>query len=139
VLLTLWVLLAIDAVGGLAIFFARLAWGATPGITAHVLAGCALAGVYVAYQIGHWSRVSPLRARLDYGLGVLAAATLVGTFVTGLVLAVPWWRARASGSAAAYPPMLSAVHNIGSMLVLTFVGAHLGAVLNRDRRGRRDP
>ena len=32
-----------------------------------------------------------------------------------------------------YPPLMSAVHNIGSMLVLTFAGAHLGAVLLRDR------
>jgi hypothetical protein len=32
-----------------------------------------------------------------------------------------------------YAPALSALHNIGSVAVLTFVGAHLGAVLMRDR------
>jgi len=33
--------------------------------------------------------------------------------------------------------MLSAAHNIMSMLVLTFVLAHLAAVLLRDRVGRK--
>jgi len=135
-LVALWCLLGVDAAGGLAIFFARLAWGTTPAVAVHVWVGLALAATYTAYQIGHWSRVSPFRTRLDYALGLVAALTLTATLVTGLVLALPWWRARASGQPVAYPPLLSAVHNIGSMLVLTFVGAHLGAVLWRDR-GRR--
>jgi len=137
-LVALWSLLGIDAAGGLVIFFARLAWGTTPGIALHVWAGLALAAAYTAYQIGHWSRVSPLRARLDYTLGLLSAGTMTAALVTGLLLALPWWRARATGQSAMYPPLLSAVHNIGSMLVLTFVGAHLGAVLWRDR-GRSRP
>jgi hypothetical protein len=32
-----------------------------------------------------------------------------------------------------YPPLLCAVHNVASMVVLTFVGAHVGAVLFRER------
>jgi len=134
VLVVLWCLLGIDATGGLVIFFARLAWGTLPGVTLHVWAGLALAVAYTAYQIGHWSRVSPLRARLDYTLGLLSAGTMTAALGTGLLLALPWWQARAAGRPAAYPPLLSAVHNIGSMLVLTFVGAHLGAVLWRERR-----
>jgi hypothetical protein len=36
----------------------------------------------------------------------------------------------------AYTPLVSAVHNIACMLVLTFVAGHLGAVLFRDARLR---
>lgn len=136
-LLGLAVLLALEAVGGIVIFFARLAWGGTPGETLHVLAGAALAGVYAVYQWRHWGRVAPLRARLDHALGLLASGAMATTLLTGFVLAVPWWRARVEAASAApviYPPALSAVHNIGSMLLLTFVLTHVAAVLMRDRR-----
>ena len=135
-LLALWLLLAIEAAGGIVIFVARLATGGTPGEALHVVAGLALAAVYAVYQWRHWLRVRPLRARLDYTVGLLAAASMALTNLTGLVLGAAWWRDRVVGHAAAasYAPALSAVHNIGSMLVLTFVGAHLAAVLMRDRR-----
>jgi cytochrome b561 len=42
-----------------------------------------------------------------------------------------------SAEAVAYPASLSAVHNVMSMLVLTFVGAHLAAVLLRDAAAKR--
>jgi hypothetical protein len=131
-LVTLWVLLGFEAVGGLVLFCARLVAGTNPGVTLHVLAGIALTLVYAAYQWSHWFRVAPFRARLDYALGLIAALSLVITQATGLVLGWIWWRA--SGATPAYPALLSAFHNIMSMLVLTFVGAHLAAVLVRDRR-----
>jgi len=132
------VLLAFEAAGGIVIFVARLAVGSTPGETLHVAVGLALTIVYAVYQWRHW-----LRARLQRGLhflmGILAASSMALTNLTGLWLGVFWWRDRVVGHAAAadYPVALSAVHNIGGMLVLTFVGAHLAAVLMRDRRLRR--
>lgn len=127
-------------VGGIVIFFARLISGSTPGETLHVVAGAALTVVYAWYQWTHWRRVAPFRARLDYAVGVLAALFMALTNLTGIALAAFWWQARfgeASGTPAAYPPVLSAAHNIGSMLVLTFAGAHLGAVLLRDQSSGR--
>jgi len=139
-LLALAVLLAIESVGGLALFFARLAFGRAPGETLHVLAGALLTAVYAIYQVAHWRRVTPLRARLDYALGLLAAGSLALTLATGWILALPWWRVRVtarSAAAIAYPTTPSAVHNIGGMLVLSFVAAHFGAVLFRDRAPER--
>ncbi len=136
----LGLLLAVEAVGGLTIFYARLALGTTPGEALHVVAGVALTVVYAVYQWQHWSRVEPFRARLDYAIGLLAALSMAATNLTGLALGLDWWRVRVvhhDASAVSYPPPLSAAHNIGSMLVLTFVGAHLGAVLMRDRELRR--
>ena len=46
--LVLGALLAIEAAGGLVIFFARLAFGATPGEGVHVVAGAALSVTYAA-------------------------------------------------------------------------------------------
>jgi hypothetical protein len=49
---------------------------------------------------------------------------------------MPWWSMRVAHRAAgtvAYSSFVSAAHNIMSMLVLTFVLAHLIAVLARDR------
>jgi len=116
------------------IFVARLALGSTPGETLHVIGGLALSALYALYQIQHWNRVAPFRARMDYTLGLIAAVSLTLVNATGLVLGMAWWQARASGSPAIYPPLLSAAHNIFSMLVLAFVGGHLAAVLMRDRR-----
>ena len=47
-----------------------------------------------------------------------------------------WYRDRVARGLAAvhYPSLLSAAHLSGTMLVLTFIGAHAGAVLLRDRR-----
>lgn len=140
-MVTLWTLLAIEAIGGLVIFFARLAWGVTPGETLHVVGGAALTVAYAIYQWQHWSRVAPFRARLDYALGLIAAIFMAATNLTGLWLGVMWWQVRiaqASGEAVRYPSALTAAHNIGSMVVLTFVGAHLGAVLTRDARAKRE-
>ena len=139
-LVTLWALLGIEGLGGLTIFYVRLANGSTPGETLHVLAGFALALVYTVYQVQHWSRVAPWRSRLDYALGLIGACAMAITLATGLWLGVPWWSLRVashSANAVAYPTPLSAAHNIMSMLVLTFVGAHLAAVLLRDRASRR--
>ena len=133
-LIALWVLLAVEAVGGLAMFFARVAFGTRPGETVHVGAGVALTGVYALYQWGHWRRVLPWRSRLDYGLGLLAATSMAITNVSGLLLAVPWAR-RAGMLRGAAPPAspttLLGFHNVASMVVLTFVAAHLAAVLRR--------
>lgn len=134
-LVALWTTLGIEALGGLVIFCARLLSGTSPGITLHVAVGVALTFVYAAYQWGHWRRVSPVRARLDYAIGLIAAASLAITQASGLVLGWIWWRAR--DATPVYPSLLSALHNIMSMLVLTFVGAHLGAVLLRDRQRPR--
>ncbi len=136
-LLAVWLLLAIEAIGGLVIFVVRLAAGTTPGETLHVVAGLALTAAYVAYQWRHWLRVRPLTPRLDHALGFLAAGCMGLTLLTGLALGLQWLRDRVlapTGAPVAYAPALSAVHNIGSMLVLTFAGAHLAAVLMRDRR-----
>jgi hypothetical protein len=129
-------LLAIEAIGGLALFFARVAFGTRPGETLHVVAGLALTVVYATYQWGHWRRVSPWRSRLDYGLGLLAATSMALTNLSGLALGVAWAR-RAGllpGAAAPSPPALLGFHNVASMVVLTFVAAHLGAVLRRSAR-----
>jgi hypothetical protein len=136
-LLALWALLALEAVGGLVIFVARLASGTTPGEALHIAGGLALTVLYAAYQWGHWTRVRPLRGRLDYVLGLFSAAFMLATNGTGLALGVVWWNHRGRGPAP-YPTGLSSAHNIGSMLVLTFVLAHVGAVLMR-ARGARPP
>lgn len=139
-LVTLWWLLGFEAAGGLLVFFTRLAAGRAPGETLHVIAGALLTLVYAAYQWRHWTRVAPLRARLDYVMGGIAAVSMLATLGTGYALAWDWWGARVverAGGAVAYPPPLSAAHNIMSMLVLTFVGAHLAAVLLRDAAARR--
>ena len=117
------------------IFVARLAFGSAPGETLHVIAGIALTLAYAIYQAAHWSRVAPFRARLDYALGLIAAVSMALVNLTGIALAVPWWRARSAipPVPADYPPLLSSAHNIFSMLVLTFVGAHVAAVLMRER------
>ena len=138
-LLALALLLAVETVGGLTLFFARVAFGRSPGEALHVLAGALLTGVYAVYQVAHWRRVTPLRARLDYALGLLAAGSMALTLATGWLLALPWWRTRVvahDAGAVPYAATESAVHNIGGMLVLTFALAHLGAVLFRDRAAR---
>ena len=134
-LLALWTLLAFEAGGGIVIFVARLATGATPGEALHVVTGVALTALYAVYQWRHWLRVGFQRG-LHFTIGLLAASFMALANLTGLALGAVWWRDRVAGNAAAaaYPPALSAVHNIGSMLVLTFVGAHIAAVLMRDRR-----
>jgi hypothetical protein len=137
-LLAVWALLAVEAVGGLVIFAARLAFGTTPGETLHVIAGLALTVAYVVYQWRHWLRVRPFLPRLDYALGLFSASFMALSLLTGLALGVVWWRDRASGTGAVrYPTVLSATHLIGSMLVLTFIGAHIGAVLLRTRKLNR--
>ena len=113
--------------------------GSLPGETLHVAGGAALAVVYASYQSRHWSRVAPLRPRLDYAIGLLASVSLALTLLTGLVLAMPWWEVRVaerSAAAVSYPAWVSGAHLAFTMLALTFVGAHLGAVLLRDARGR---
>jgi len=138
-LVALWTLLGIEAIGGLVIFYVRLATGSTPGETLHVVTGVVLAIAYTIYQVQHWSRVSPWRGRLDYTLGLIGACAMGLTLASGLWLGLPWWRLRVASHLAgpvAYPTPLSAAHNIMSMLVLTFVGAHLAAVLLRDRGAR---
>ncbi len=138
-LLTLAALLTFEALGGLTIFVARLAAGTVPGEGLHVLGGALLAGLYAVYQWQHWQRVRPLRGRLDYVLGVIASVAMALALGSGLALALPWWQTRVAARSAGrvpYPPQLSALHTIGSMVVLTFVLAHLGAVLMRDRRPR---
>ena len=136
-LLLLWTLLAFEAASGIVIFVARLATGSTPGEALHIGVGLVLTIVYAVYQWRHWLRVG-LQRGLHFVIGLLAAAFMALANLTGLALGVVWWRDRIVGHAAArYPAALSAVHNIGSMLVLTFVGAHLAAVLMRDRRAVR--
>lgn len=130
-LLAFAALLTLEAAGGLFLFCARLANGSTPGVTLHVAAGVVLTGFYAAYQWRHWMRVAPWRSRLDYLLGLLASASLALTQATGFVLALEWWRSVRTSAAPAYAPEWSALHNIGSMLVLTFALSHLGAVLRR--------
>lgn len=135
-LLGLGGLLALDALGGLLIFFARLAAGTTPGAGLHVAAGLGLTVAYGVYQWAHWFRIAPWRSRLDYVLGLIAAITMVLVLGTGVALGVSWWRAREAGTAAAYAGWVSAAHNVMGMFVLTFGLAHLGAVLQRDGRAR---
>jgi hypothetical protein len=56
--------------------------------------------------------------------------------LTGLALAACWWQDRVHAPTAdpvRYPVALSAVHNVASMVVLSFVLAHLGAVVSRGR------
>ncbi len=132
-LLALWALLALEAAGGLVVFFARLVAGTTPGMALHVGGGLALVCVYAAYQWTHWRRVAPWRPRLDYTLGLVAAASLTLALATGLPLAFEWWPRRAD-TGAPYTAWLSGAHNVMSMFVLTFAGAHLFAVLQRARR-----
>ena len=132
-LLTFGALLAFEAGGGLVLFWARLAYGGLPGERSHVLVGIPLALFYAIYLWQHWRRVSPIRARLDYALGLIAAFSLAALLALGGVLGLLWWRSRGSGAPPHYPELVSAAHNITSMLVLTFVLAHLLAVLARDR------
>ena len=139
-LLTLWWLLGVEAVGGLLIFFMRLATGQTPGETLHVVAGASLTLVYAIYQWQHWLRVAPWRSRLDYAMGLIAALSMGAALATGYVLAWPWWLLRVAqhgDGPVPYVSTLSAAHNIMSMLVLTFVGAHFAAVLLRDAAAKR--
>lgn len=139
-LMTLWTLLVVEAAGGLVIFVARLVAGITPGETLHVVAGAALTLVYAVYQWGHWRRVAPWRSRLDHALGLIAALSMALTLATGYALAWPWWELRVVAGrpdAVPYPALVSAAHNLMSMLVLTFVGAHVAAVLMRDASVRR--
>ena len=135
-LLSLWALLAFEAGGGLVIFVARLVRSATPGEALHVVAGIALTAVYALYQWRHWRRVRPFRPQLHHALGLIAALFMAATNLTGLWLAAYWWQDRVAvpiEAAVRYPALLCAAHNVASMVVLTFVGAHLGAVLFRDR------
>ena len=138
-LVLMWWLLGVEAIGGLTLSFMRLATGSMPGETIHVIAGAGLTLVYAIYQWQHWFRVAPFRGRLDYALGLIGAIAMGLTLATGYVLAWPWWLLRIvkrSGGAVAYPSLASAAHTIMSMLVLTFVLAHLAAVLLRDRGGK---
>lgn len=133
-LLTLWVLLAFEAATGWWLFTAFLVAGRRPGEAIHVVAGVPLAALYAVYQWRHWRRVAPFRARPDHVLGLVAASVLALTLGTGIALGVDWWMKRvASGTPGEvdYSEALRAVHNIGSMLVVSFVGAHLAAVLMR--------
>ena len=135
-LLALWALLAFEAAGGLTLFAARLVAGASPGEALHVAAGVALTALYAVYQWRHWRRVRPFRAQLHYGLGLIAAIFMALVNLTGLWLALYWWRTRIAapgGAPVGYPSLLSAAHNVASMVVMTFVLAHLGAVLFRGR------
>lgn len=119
------------------LLFARVAFGTTPGVALHVLAGLLLTVVYTIYQIRHWNRVAPWRSRPDYVLGLIAAVTLAATDITGLVLGWQWWSTRLDGTGIThYAVALSAVHTLGTMLVLAFASAHLAAVLARDRGAR---
>jgi len=131
---SLAVLLAFEAIGGLVLFYARVLSGAMPGEALHVFAGIVLTALYAIYQWRHWTRIRPWRARLDHGLGLVSAIVMTLTNATGLWLGWIWWASRLDGTGKApYPPLLSAVHDIGSMLVLTFVISHIAAVLMRDR------
>jgi hypothetical protein len=132
-LLALGALLAFEALGGLVLFVARLVAGRAPGATGHVLVGIALTAVYAVYQWRHWARVRPYRGQLHYALGLIAAFAMALVNLSGLWLAAAWWPARSTAGLVRYPPTLSALHNVAGMVVLTFVGAHLGAVLFRDR------
>lgn len=143
-LVAFWTLLAIEALGGLVIFAARLATGALPGETLHVGGGVLFTVAWLVYQVRHWVRVRPFRATLDHAMGWIATLALAATNGTGLALGVAWWRAHAAGVPARYATGLSTAHLVGTMLALSFVGAHLGAALLRGpvvapapRAGRR--
>ncbi len=131
-LIALWVLLGVEAVGGLVLFAARVAAGTLPGETIHVAGGLAFTVAWAAYQWGHWRRVRPVRRTLDHAMGLLATCALAATNATGLALGVPWARGLWRHAVAPVPPALSAAHLIGTMLALSFTGAHLGAVLLRE-------
>lgn len=136
-LVVLALLLVVESVGGLLIFFMRLAAGKLPGETLHVAAGGALTLAYVVYQWQHWFRVAPWRNRLDYVLGLVATLSLSATLASGLLLVLRWWQHRiveGSRSPVNYGTITSAAHNIMGMLVMTFIAAHLAAVLRRDGR-----
>lgn len=133
-LLALAALLGFEALGGLVIFVARLTAGTAPGETLHVIGGVLLTGLYAVYQWRHWRSVRPFVRRLDHGLGLLAALTMAFVNLTGLWLGVSWWQGRDVPLELRYPATLSAVHNVAAMLVVSFVPAHLGAVLLRARR-----
>ena len=138
-LVVVWALLGVEAAGGLLLFFMRLAAGRMPGESLHVVAGAGLTLAYAIYQWQHWARVSPWRGRLDYALGLIGAISMGATLATGYWLAWPWWQLRVVervAGAVPYSPAASSVHNIMSMLVLTFVASHLAAVLLRDRAGK---
>ena len=137
ILVTLALLLGVETVGGIVIFFARLANGTLPGETLHVVAGVASVVAYLGYQWGHWLRVRSIRAPLDRLLGFLTAGSLIAVLATGLALGWIWWRHRSAGleGDVAYPSLLSAAHNITTMLLLGFVAAHVGAVLRPRDRG----
>jgi hypothetical protein len=132
-LLVLWALLAFEALGGLVIFTARLISGTAPGETLHVVLGIGLTATYALYQWRHWARVRPFRARLDYALGLIAAVFMSLANLSGLWLAVYGWQERAEPAGVRYPALLSAVHNVCSMVLIAFVVSHLGAVLLRGR------
>ena len=138
--LALGALLLVETIGGLWIFVARvLEPGHLPGLSLHWWAGWALSAVYVVYLVRHVARVAPLRPRLDYALGMLAAATLTLVQVTGSVVGWSWWR-QGQPRDHVFTPWLSGAHDMLSMMTLSFVAAHLGAVLLRDARvrARRD-
>lgn len=137
-LIALWALLAIESLGGLVIFVVALVGGGRPGETLHVWAGLAMVPVYAWYQVAHWRRVRPWRGRVHDTLGLIAAASMVVTLASGLALAWPWWQARGTGEPPAYPALVTALHLSFTMLVLTFIGAHLGAVLRRGRGPSRN-
>lgn len=140
-LIALWILLAFEAASGLVLFAVFLIAGRRPGETVHVALGVPLAAVYAVYQWRHWRRVTPFRGRPDHVLGLVAAAVMSVTLASGLALGAQWWMARISARGTGevpYAVALSSVHNIGSMLVMAFVGAHLVAVLSRDA-ARRPP
>lgn len=126
-------LLTFEAGGGLVLFYTRLAYGTLPGERLHVLVGIPLTLFYALYLWQHVRRVLPWRARLDYALGLIAAFSLAASLALGGALGWLWWIVRGSGQPPHYPEWVSGAHNITSMLVLTFVLAHLLAVLARDR------
>ena len=134
-LMVLWALLAFETTGGLVIFFARLVSGTLPGEALHAAVGVAFTATYALYQWRHWKRVRPFRCQLHHALGLIAASFMALSSASGLWLAAHTWHDRVVAPIAAvrYPAVLSGVHNVASMVVLTFVGAHVGAVLFRDR------
>jgi hypothetical protein len=133
-LLALAALLGLEALGGLVIFVARLTAGTAPGETLHVVAGVGFTVLYAVYQWRHWRRVRPFRRLLDHGLGLIAALMIAFVNITGLWLGVLWWQGRHLPLDMRYPSGLAAMHNVAAMLVVSFVPAHLGAVLLRAGR-----
>ena len=136
-LIALWTLFAIEALTGIIVFFARLAVGRAPTVSLHWYAGFAFTLVYAIYQIQHWNRVQPLRARLDHVLGVVATSSLIVTQVSGYWVGWEWFmRGRPMGYTA-FPSALSATHNVMSMLAMTFVGTPWRRAAARITRPRR--